>query len=114
MQVHENSCCLLTSVHKLEHIHKRFYQIRIWNIFIFRLWTKYEYRIYWFFTTYTNTNIEYIRSKQIGRIQISNIFITRKLSICVQISNIRCLIFEYSNIQIYLCYTGQLLVQIYK
>ena len=36
--------------------------------------------------------------KEIGRIRISNIFVTRKLSICIRISNSQCLIFEYLNI----------------
>ena len=35
----------------------------------------------------------------------SNIFVPNKNNIRIQILNIRCLIFEYSNIQIYLCYT---------
>ena len=40
---------------------------------------QYKYRIYLLFSRRPNTNIEYIHSKLIGRIQISNIFVTGKL-----------------------------------
>ena len=70
----------------------RFYRIRISNIFVVFNLTEYEYWIYLVLANWLNTNIEYIRNQ--------------KLSIRIRISNIRCLIFEYSNIQIYSCYTG--------
>ena len=73
------------------------------NIFVLSKFVEYEYRIYSFLANRSNTNIEYIRYLLIGRIRISNIFVTRKLSIRIRISNIRCQIFEYSNIFVLHC-----------
>ena len=82
-------------------------RLRISNIFVTGQLTEYEYRIYSFLATWPNTNIEYILFEWPSRIQISNIFVTRKLSIRIRISDIRYQIFEYSNIRIfeYICVT---------
>ena len=96
--------------YEYEYIRKKeIHRIQIANIFISRQLTEYEYRIYSFLTTWQNTNIEYICCPQPGRIwiwilniigwiQISNIFVTRKLSIRIWISDIRQLIFEYIRV----------------
>ena len=44
-------------------------------------------------------------SSQFDRIRISNIFVQKKTNIRIRIQNNRLRIFEYSNTQIYLCYT---------
>ena len=75
--------------------------IHLWKDF-----TEYEYRIYLFLPILPNMNIEYIRSLQLGRIWISNIFKTRKLKIRIRIYDIRWLLFEYSNFRINSCYTA--------
>ena len=77
---------------------KQFYWIHIYNIFISRLLTEYEYQIYLVHAIWPNTNIEYIHSQQLDQIWISSKFITRKLNIRIRISNIWCLVLEYSNI----------------
>ena len=77
-------------------------------VYVMENFTEYEYQIYLFLANWSNTNIEYINSLEIGRIRISNIFVTKKLSIHIRISNILYQIFEYSNIWICSCYTAQM------
>ena len=47
----------------------------------------------------TYTNIEYVCSQQLGRLRIYDIFVTKKLSVHIQISNI--LVYEYLNIFVF-------------
>ena len=51
------------------------------------------------------SNIQIYSIVQKYKFEYTNIFVPNKNNIRIQILNIRCLIFEYSNIQIYLCYT---------
>ena len=66
------------------------------------IYTEYKPNIYRILTEYL---LNIYLSSQFYRIWISHIFVRKENNICLQIFNIRLLIFEYSNYWIYLCYT---------